>query len=176
MFVEMGEIVRAVGLRGEVKAVLTGDFLEDVLESPFLVRMKADDATPARLLRYRWKGETLILALEGIGDRNAAEAAVGDRIGYRSEDYDAPDFPRPPEPAPFLYHGLRVETDAGDLVGEVADVMVLPANLVLRVDTADGKEVLIPVIPPVVEEFDRAGGRLVIRPMPGLLDDDAEVG
>lgn len=174
MFVEMGEIVRAVGLRGEVKAVLSGDFLEDVLQSPFLVRKQADVLTPARALRYRWKGATLILALEGIGDRNAAEAAVGDCLGFRAEDYDAPGFPRPEEPAPFLYHGLRVETDAGVVVGEVAEVMVLPANLVLRVEASDGKDVLIPVIPPVVETLDREGGRLVIRPMPGLLDDDAE--
>ena len=61
----------------------------------------------------------------------------------------------------------------GTTVGTVEDVLVLPANLVLRVQGE--REVLVPVIPPVVEELDRDGGRLTIRPMPGLLDDDAEV-
>jgi 16S rRNA processing protein RimM len=173
--VEMGEIVKAVSLRGEVKVLLTGDFLEAVLRSRFLRRWRVEGPSVSAVARtYRFQGACLVISLEGCDDRSAAEAMVGERLGFSSDDYDAPGFPRPRSPAPFVYHGLRVETVAGDAVGEVVEVMVLPANLVLRVERGD-EDVLIPVIEPVVRELDRAGGRLVIDPIPGLLDGDAEI-
>lgn len=173
--VEMAEIVRAVGLRGEVKLVLTGDFLEEVLVSPYLRRWRGhEEPVEAQVESHRWKGDTVIVKLAGVADRDAAERCVGECVGFLADDYDDPGFPRPEQPAPFLYDGLRVETVAGETVGDVLEVMVLPAHLVLRVRRRDD-EVLIPVIEPVVKELDLAGQRLVIEPIAGLLDDDAEV-
>lgn len=176
MFVNMGEFVKAVGLSGELKFLPDGDFLEAVLESPYLRRRHGDGAPrEVRLERMRTKGSTWIFKLEGVDGRDAAEAMVGESLGFVAEDYDLPDFPRPPQPHPFVYHGLRVETVEGKLVGTVEGVYVLPANLVLEVVEGD-HEHLIPVIPPVIRRLDREQGLLVIEPMPGLLDDQEESG
>ncbi len=176
MFVSMGEFVKAVGLSGEAKFLPDGDFLEAVLESHYLRRRRGDDEPRStRIESMRTKGSTWILKLEGIEDRDAAEALVGETLGFVAEDYDRPDFPRPAEPHPFVYHGLRVETVEGEKVGVVEGVLVLPANLVLEV--VDGeREHLIPVIPPVIRRLDRQEGLLVIEPMPGLLDDGEDNG
>ncbi len=171
MYVSMGELVKAVGLSGEVKFLPDGDFLEAVFESPYLRRRRAEeDPRPVRIESMRTKGATWILKLEGVDDRDAAEALVGETLGFVAEDYDRPDFPRPPQPHPFVYHGLRVETVEGELVGTVEGVLVMPANLVLEVRHGES-EYLIPVIPPVIRRLDREHDLLVIEPMPGLLDD-----
>ncbi len=175
MFVSMGELVRAVGLRGELKFLPDGDYLASVMRSPYLRRRRGQD--PPRVIaveRARVQGESLVIKFRGVEDREDAEALVGECIGFLAEDYDRPDFPRPAEPHPFVYHGLRVELAGGEVVGKVEGVMVLPANLVLQVRGEGGREHLIPVIPPVVKTLDREGGRLVIEAMPGLLSEEDE--
>jgi 16S rRNA processing protein RimM len=178
VFVEIGEIVNAVGLRGEVKVLVTGNFEERILTSGFL-RMRAasvrDDGRSVRCLRHRWKGSVVIAQLDGIGDRNAAEAAMGSTLGFRAADFDEPGFPRGDRLPAFVYLDLRVETTRGTVVGRVEDVMTLPANWVLRVlaheGTREEMEILVPVIDDVIREVDRARGRLVIEALPGLLDE-----
>jgi 16S rRNA processing protein RimM len=175
MFVEMGEIVRAVGLRGEIKLLISGDFDEAVMASEFLqLREQGGTLSRAKILRSRWKGETLVVGIEGISDRNAAEAAVGGLLGFSEADYDHAEFPRPEGHLPFVYSDLSVVDVSGEQLGSVEEVLCLPANRVLRVRRPDGSEVLIPVIAPVVRELDLEGKRLVIEPLPGMLDDDAD--
>ena len=87
-----------------------------------------------------------------------------------AEDYDRDGFPRPDEPHPFLYHGLRVVTEEGKEVGTVEGVLVMPSSLVLEVREGE-REYLIPVIAPVIRSLDRESERLVIHALPGLLDD-----
>ena len=51
----------------------------------------------------------------------------------------------------------------------MAKVLPYPANDVLAVRFPDG-EVLVPLVGDVVREVDIPGGRLVVEPVPGLLD------
>jgi 16S rRNA processing protein RimM len=178
VFVEMGEIVGATGLRGELRVLPRGSFDEEILRSRYLrLRRPSGGTERVRCGGSRWKGSVVIVRLEDVGDRGAAQDLVGSDLGFVSEDYERPDFPRGDEPAPFVFLGLRVETVDGLLIGTVDDVLVLPANRVLRVvrdpdDREGSREVLIPVIDDVVREVDRVGGRVLIEPLPGLLDDD----
>lgn len=171
MFVTMGEFVRPVGLRGEIKFLPDGDFLAEVMESEFL-RGRRGDEEPRRMrvISQRPKGATLILKMDGVESRSAAEKMVGEVLGFLAEDYDRDGFPRPDEPHPFLYHGLRVVTEEGEEVGTVEGVLVMPASLVLEVREGE-REYLIPVIAPVIRSLDRESERLVIHALPGLLDD-----
>jgi 16S rRNA processing protein RimM len=108
----------------------------------------------------------LLVTLAGCDDRNAAEALTGFRVLV-----DAEALP-PPAEDEFYWHeviGLRVETTAGAPVGTIAECFATGANDVWVV--RDGaREHLIPVIADVVRTIDRAGGRVVIEPLPGLLD------
>ena len=69
--------------------------------------------------------------------------------------------------------GLEVlDVDTGKSYGKLTDVMQTGANDVYEVKDADGKTVLIPAIPDVVQETDLDGGVMRIRPLEGLFDAD----
>ncbi len=71
----------------------------------------------------------------------------------------------------FLYQleGLAVYTTGGAHVGRLVEVLETGANNVFVVDGANGQH-LLPDIPDVIKEIDIEGGRIVIQPLPGLID------
>jgi len=70
----LGRIVKAVGLKGEVKLYPSPDFWLEALEADAL-EVLLDDAVlrTVRVSRSRPKGETYILKLEGIDTIEAAK-------------------------------------------------------------------------------------------------------
>jgi len=83
----------------------------------------------------------------------------------------AADLP-PPAADEFYYHeveGFRVETTDGTYLGTVDETFSTGLNDVLVVRNAD-REHLIPVITDVIRAVDRNDRRIVIEPMPGLLE------
>lgn len=169
----MGEIVNAVGLRGELKVLVTGNFDEEVLQSDFLrMRRPGGENRPAHCTGFRWKGQTVVMKLREVEGRDEAEDARGMLLGFESTDYDAPGFPRTDILPPFVYHDLEVVTTEGETIGRVEDVLILPANWCLRVARPDrDEEVLVPVIDDFVREVDREAGRVIVEAVPGLFDD-----
>ena len=107
----------------------------------------------------------LLVSVEGIADRTAAEALAGARILVAVADLP------PTGPEEFYYHevvGFTVETVHGRVLGTIAGTMPTGLNDVWIV--RDGaREHLIPVIADVVRTIDRAARRIVIDPLPGLL-------
>ncbi|HTD26624.1 MAG TPA: ribosome maturation factor RimM, partial [Candidatus Elarobacter sp.] len=78
----------------------------------------------------------------------------------------------PPAEDEFYYHevvGFRVETTGGESLGAVAETFPTGLNDVWVV-RGGGREHLIPVVADVVRAIDRATRRIVIEPLPGLLD------
>jgi 16S rRNA processing protein RimM len=175
VFVELGEIVNVVGLRGEIKLLVSGNCDEAILRSKFLRLEQPSGGTgPAECRQSRPKGGTLIVKLAGVDDRDAAEKLVGGRLGFLAADYDDPAFPRGDRPAAFVYLDCEVLTTAGEKVGRVQDVLTLPANWVLEVEAEDGRQLLVPVIDEVIREVDRESGRVVIEAIEGLLDPEGK--
>ena len=66
--------------------------------------------------------------------------------------------------------GLMVVTDDGKTLGKLKDVLQTGANDVYVVETAAGKEVLLPVIRECVLDIDLKAGVVTVHVMPGLLD------
>ena len=108
----------------------------------------------------------LLLGLEGVADRAAAERLVRTRVLVAAAALP------PLAEHEFYYHeieGFRVDTTDGQALGEVAETFSTGANDVWVVRSTD-KEHLIPVIADVVRLIDRESRRIVIEPLPGLLD------
>jgi 16S rRNA processing protein RimM len=108
----------------------------------------------------------VLVALDGVSDRDAAEALVGARILVPTDDLP------PPADDEFYYHeveGFHVETTEGEALGEIAETFGTGLNDVWVV-RGGRREHLIPVIADVVRAIDRVGRRVVIEPMPGLLE------
>jgi 16S rRNA processing protein RimM len=114
----------------------------------------------------RVQGTTVLLKLEDIADRNAAES-------LRFQDVEVPTeqavrLPR----GQFYWHqviGLQVELAAThEPLGTVSDILETGANDVYIVKSPKG-ELLIPAIKEVVKRIDPEAGRMLIEPLPGML-------
>lgn len=66
--------------------------------------------------------------------------------------------------------GLTVQTDEGEALGELTDVLQTGANDVYVIQTADGEEILLPAIKECIKEVDVDGGSMLVHMMPGLRD------
>jgi 16S rRNA processing protein RimM len=108
----------------------------------------------------------LLVELDGLHDRTAAAALAGSDVLVPVRDL--------PElgVGEFYYHempGFRVETVDGRTIGEIADTMHTGTTDVWIV-RSDAGEHLIPVVRDVVAAIDRTARRVLITPIPGLLD------
>ncbi len=73
-FVAIAEIVKAVGLKGEVKLYPLLDYFEPLLDSSYVVW---GDGTDARVQRHRQAGSCEAVKLEGVDNRTTAERSAG---------------------------------------------------------------------------------------------------
>ena len=107
-FIAIGEIVRAVGLRGELKLYPLLDFHEPLLGSSFLVW---EDGSPAGVSRHRiMSGGCWGLTTKGVGGRDGADAMIGRELGFLAASYLDPAFPKPGVGLPFRWRGREVGT------------------------------------------------------------------
>ena len=66
--------------------------------------------------------------------------------------------------------GLTVETTEGRTLGRVSRVIKTGANDVYFVRDDSGVEILLPAIKQVVKVIDLAAGKMIVDPLPGLLE------
>lgn len=180
MRVVVGRIGRPHGVRGEVTVEVRTDEPERRLaDGTHLLAATDPDAAVGRMLvieRAWWHSGRLVLAFDGINDRNAAEELRGLLLVV-----DRPDDELPEDPEEFYdiqLVGCRVELPTGDVIGVVREVIHLPAQDLLAVDRAaglaadrvEGGEVLIPFVQAIVPSVDIRAKRIVVDPPPGLLE------
>ena len=115
----------------------------------------------------RWHGGDLLVALEELPDRTAVEIFRNIMVHMKSED-----MPEPPEGEYYTHQlvGLEVVTDQGEKLGRIKEVLFTGANDVYLVESAGGKELLLPAIDQVVLEIDLEARVAKVHIIPGLLD------
>jgi len=165
-FVAMAEVVKAVGLKGELKLYPLLDFFAPVLDSRFVVW---EDGSPVQVAGHRPAGACEVMRLTACGTREGAEDLVGRRLGFARGSHLDPAFPRPDGGLPFRWLGRRLVTVAGEAVGDVGEVRWTGGQYLLVVQTGRG-EVLIPAVAPILAADSGLDGDLVIDPPRGLLD------
>jgi 16S rRNA processing protein RimM len=156
------------GVRGELKCEVLTDFPRRFAATRrvYLARRRGRtlQRQEFRLRRARLQGTFVLLQLEGIEDRTAAEQ-------WRNALVEVPADERVPLPPDHYYWedviGLEVRTEAGERLGRVREILETGANDVYVVDTGKG-ELLIPAIRDVVLRIDPAQGEMVVRLLEGL--------
>ena len=108
----------------------------------------------------------ILLGLEGIDDRTAAEKARGREI-FVTED----DLPELPEGQHYIRDliGMEAVQEDGSHLGVVKDVIQNTAQDVFEVVTDEGKQVLIPSVPAFVLEINEETERITFRLIEGML-------
>ncbi|MEX0809467.1 MAG: ribosome maturation factor RimM [Dongiaceae bacterium] len=156
----LGRIAGAHGVRGEVR-------LASFTEQPEAIAAygplsdKSGKRQFALVLKGRVRGDNLVAAIAGIGDRNQAEALAGTELYV-----DRTQLPAIDDEAEY-YHvdliGLDVEDEDGRALGRVMNVADYGAGPMLEI-RGEGGELLLPFTDAVVPVVDLAGGRLVVVP------------
>jgi 16S rRNA processing protein RimM len=108
--------------------------------------------------------KTLLLALEGIDSRTAADELRSLLIEVPEEEL--PEL-GPGEHYRYQLLGIEVFGAAGEPLGRIEDVIDTGANDVYAVRNAEG-ELLVPAIDTVVKQVDVAAGRMTVDVPPGL--------
>lgn len=165
MRVVVGRVGRPHGVRGEVTVeVRTDDPGRRFAPGALLF----SGEQPVTVAAARWHRGRMLLSLVGVDDRTGAETLRG-----RELSVDVDPAARPGDPEEFYDHqliGLRAHTPGGEQLGEVAEVLHLPAQDVLVLRRPYGAEALVPFVRAVVPVVDLDAGMLVVDPPAGLLD------
>lgn len=166
----IGKVVALFGIRGELKVLLLTDIpnrfagLGAVYAGPDHTRRLIQSIRP-------YKGEMIVLKLEGIDDANTAESLRDQNLAIPvSELAQLP-------PDSYYQHdilGLMVITLDGQKLGSIVDIIVTGSNDVYVIKAPDGSQVLIPAIKDVIKQVDLIRRTMYIDPLPGLLDNVAE--
>ncbi len=167
----VGQVTAPHGHRGEVRVYPLCDRPERLaqLREVSLHWPREGRRQPARVESARPHRGMAVVKLQGVDDMNGAEALRGAYLEVAREE--VPPLP-PGRYYVFQIVGLAVYTTDGQHLGTVVDVLDLPANdvYVVRPEGRGARDLLVPALRQVVREIDVAGGRMVIEPLPGLLD------
>jgi 16S rRNA processing protein RimM len=166
-----GILGKVHGLRGELYLNLAPRGLEHLsLGERFYVAREDDQVSqggdkliPCEVVRVGGTDQRPLVRLDLASTRSDAIALQGCELFASGGKLDA---------LPYYkigaLVGLRVETAAGRLLGEVSDVIETPAHEVLEVRTPAGASVLVPLVEELVDVDEDAR---VARVVDGLLDE-----
>ncbi|HZD26674.1 MAG TPA: ribosome maturation factor RimM [Alphaproteobacteria bacterium] len=163
----LGEIVAPHGVRGLVR-------VRSYTEAPGAIADYGplqDEAGAELRLRVVGPAKAGVLAVvEGVGDRDGAEALRGTKLYVERAA-----LPPAEEEEDEYYQadliGLAVRRADGDALGIVRSVQNFGAGDLLEVVLTDGRRtVLLPFTREVVPQIDLEAGVVTVAPPPGLID------
>ncbi len=161
----LGAVTGAHGIRGLVKVKPFTENPEDVAAYG-----PVEDESGARRFKLAVSGqhkETVIVQVEGVADRDSAEALRGTRFYVPRSA-----LPEPEDGA--YYHadliGLAVVTVSGEALGRVTAMHDFGAGDLIEYVSVDGASRMLPFTEATVPEVDLAGRRLVVDPPEGLTE------
>jgi 16S rRNA processing protein RimM len=160
---------KAHGIRGEL-VLVPGDGMPERLPAAIFLRPRQGGSTLSfRVIRTRKHHGALIVALEGVEDRNTAET-------LRSHTLLLPADALPADasaPAAVL-SGIRVFIPEGDgrerEIGRIVGVDKPAGQTIWSIAAEDGREILFPAVEQFILSLDTAKGEARIAPPPGLLE------
>ena len=165
-FLVVGKLRRPHGVRGEILMDILTDFPERL--HPDVVVYVGDTHQPICIRNTRQHSQALLVTFDDYDSRES----VGE---LRNEYVYVPLDDRPPLPdGEYYYHeliGLQVESDMGENLGVLTNILETGANDVYIVSSDESPDILLPAIESVILEIDLERGRMLVHILPGLIPD-----
>jgi len=159
----VAEITTTSGFMGEVRLKPFSRFSIDyIMEKTLQIGTSYDNLIDLKLEKAIGNGKRMRFKFEGIDSELKAKNIIGKTIYANTKADDEINLI-----ASDLI-GFDVVTDTGDSVGELKDVMWLPANDVYVVFNGE-KELLIPIVNEVVLSVDYDKKEILIANVDGLI-------
>ncbi len=169
----VGRVVKAHGVTGELSVDVRTDDPEGRFVPGAVLRGRPNRGGAERdyvVESVRAHGDRLLIRLEGVASRDAADGLRGTLFLV-----DSSDLPPIDDPDEFYDHqleGMAVTTVSGRAVGTVAEVLHTAAGELLSVKDPDGAEFLVPFVSAIVVSVSLADRAIEIDPPEGLLELD----
>lgn len=155
----VGVVVGAHGLGGTLKVRIASDDPEHLLTVAKVTL--GDESVPHTVNASQLHAGQLLLTLDGMTTPEEASAFVGQPVRLPAAAL------RPLEPNEFFIYqllGLSVETESGERLGTVTDLIETGANDVLVVSPGGAApDLLLPMIPAVISDVNPVAGTIVAR-------------
>ncbi len=161
----LGVIVGVKGVRGEVRIK---PFTEVPADVAAYGPLTSKDGRSFAVTVTGFHQGVVIAKLNGVVDRNAAEALKGVELFVERAKLPAPDD------GSFYFAdlvGLAVELTDGTALGLATAVDNFGAGDVMEIKAADGQAIVVPFNPSVVANVDLVAGKIALNPVPGLFED-----
>lgn len=164
-FLATGRIRRPHGVHGEMVVELYTDFPER-LKPPAMVFV-GPGRQPMEVIASRHHNEGLLILFKGIDSPETAGH-------YRNQIiYSSTAILQKLNKGQYYHHqliGLQVHSDQGEQLGVLTEIIETGANDVYIVQSAGGKEILLPAIPEVIISVELKQKRILVHLLPGLVD------
>ncbi len=167
----LGQVRRPHGVRGEVRVEIFTDYPERIGEHDWIYLAdprRTDVVERCEVESVRPHKGVLLIKLAGYDDREAAEELRGMLVQVPLEEAVPLDEE---EYFHFQLEGVEVETESGEGLGRVVEVLGPGAHDVYVVRGPRG-EILLPAIEDVILELDLEAGKMLVRPLAGMLDEE----
>lgn len=162
--IEIGRVVRSRGLAGELKVLMYSDSPERILDLEYVYLSRASGVSRIRIMNAREDGVHAYITLESINDPKEAKALV------RAELFIDDSQLRPLSEGEYYQRDLmdcQVLNEAGQVLGQVDDLLEVPQGLLLAIKPGGG---LIPFREEFVLRVDLEQKQIHVQLPSGLLE------
>jgi len=165
--ITIGKIVNTQGHLGEVRVWPLTDNPERFRELKEVHIRLGEKLFNYHIEQIRYHKQYVLVKFAEVPDMNGAEALRGALLQIEQKDL----LPLP-EDAFYIFDliGMTVYTVTGEKLGQITDVIQTGSNDVYMVKPPAGKDILIPALKQVVKEINPDEAKMVVEPLPGLLD------
>ena len=159
--VKLGQVTAPVGIRGEIRVY---PYLEQTRFSD-IKKLSVEGLGDRKIEKLRADKNLLVIKLEGVADRNAAEMlrgrylylAEGEKLDLGEDTYLVDDL-----------RGSEVIDESGRVIGKLKDVLSRPVQDLYEIETAEGKTFLLPAVKAFVLGVDPAVKKITVRLPEGI--------
>lgn len=159
----IGKITSAVGLKGEVKVYNYSDSAEIYKNTEVIYA----GAELRKVQGVRMQKNMVVLKLEGIDNRDQAEKARGTEIFVTEEDL--PELPEGQYYIRDLIGMTVIDSEGGEEIGTVEDVIQNTAQDIFDIKTPEGKQVLIPKVPEFIVDINLENRTVKVKLIEGMM-------
>lgn len=170
-FYHVGKIVNTHGIRGEVKVVATTDFPDARFKKGAELVVLTSTPTPVTVASHRVHKGMDLLTFKDYGNINDVLQFKGQMLGVREDALED----APLDDNEFFYKdiiGMTVQTEDGNVVGTISEILSPGANDVWVVKRKGKQDLLLPYIESVVLTVNVAAKTTTVRIPEGLDPDE----
>lgn len=168
-FVVIGRLRKPHGLHGQMLLEVLTDFPQARFYPGAVIHV-GPRRIPLTIREVQPHRDGLLLSFEGYPDRTSVEPLRNQWVTIETEEV----IPQLAEDEYYDFQvlGARVETDQGQVLGQLVEILETAGNDVFVVQPPQGPEILLPVTREVVLHVDPQRRLIVVHLLPGLVPED----